>query len=75
MTQVEMTQAQANLLKLIERAEGGEEIVITRGSKPVVRLVAVGADQRPRRQFGSAKGLITFAEDFEAPLEDFAEYT
>jgi Protein of unknown function (DUF2281) len=25
-------------------------------------------------QFGSAKGLITMAEDFDAPLEDFDEY-
>jgi len=75
MTQVEMAQAQVDLLKLIERAEGGEEIVIARGNEPVVRLVVVGTDQRPRRRFGSARGLITFAEEFEAPLEDFAKYT
>ena len=27
-----------------------------------------------QRQFGSAKGLIKIAEDFDAPLEDFREY-
>lgn len=30
---------------------------------------------RAKPKFGSAQGLITIAEDFEAPLEDFAEYT
>lgn len=27
-----------------------------------------------RRQFGSAKGLVKIAEDFDEPLEDFREY-
>jgi hypothetical protein len=27
------------------------------------------------RQFGSAKALITMADDFDAPLADFSEYT
>ena len=31
--------AKTNLSKLIERAEAGEEIIIARGKKPVVRLV------------------------------------
>jgi len=29
----------------------------------------------PSRQFGSAEGLITMADDFDAPLADFAEHT
>ena len=35
--------AKTNLSKLIERAEKGEEIVIARGKKPVVRLVPMDA--------------------------------
>ncbi|WP_395714025.1 type II toxin-antitoxin system Phd/YefM family antitoxin [Reyranella sp.] len=31
--------AKTNLAKLIARAEAGEEIVLTRGRKPVVRIV------------------------------------
>lgn len=73
MTQIEVTQAQVDFLELIKRVQNGEDIVITKGNDPLVRLVAI---EQPRpRQFGSAKGLITFAEDFDAPLEDFAEYT
>jgi predicted DNA-binding antitoxin AbrB/MazE fold protein len=31
--------------------------------------------ERPRqRTFGSARGLIKIADDFDAPLEDFREY-
>lgn len=31
-------------------------------------------DQLGSPQFGSAKGMITMADDFDAPLEDFREY-
>lgn len=27
-----------------------------------------------KRQFGAGKGLVTMADDFDAPLEDFKEY-
>jgi hypothetical protein len=33
-----------------------------------------GAATLTRRQPGSAKGLIVMADDFDAPLADFAEY-
>ncbi|MBV9867915.1 MAG: DUF2281 domain-containing protein [Abitibacteriaceae bacterium] len=32
------------------------------------------AVKRRKRQFGSAKGLIAMAPDFDAPLEDFKDY-
>jgi hypothetical protein len=35
--------------------------------------VPVKHARRPRR-FGSAKGLIHTADDFDAPLDDFGEY-
>lgn len=34
-----------------------------------------GATAPARRQPGSAKGLMSIADDFDAPLADFAEYT
>ena len=58
---------------LIESVINGEEVVFTQNDLPVAKLVAVrGA--KPQPQFGSAKGLFTMAEDFDAPLEDFDEY-
>ena len=38
---VTITFARAHLLQLINRTLRGEDIVIARGSKPVVRLVAI----------------------------------
>jgi prevent-host-death family protein len=48
MTQVGMHEAKTRLSELVERAEAGEDIVIARGGKPVVRLVPVGATDSPR---------------------------
>lgn len=68
---IEFEDARANLEELLERAARGEEIVITRGKQPLVRLVP---PKRARRQFGSARGLVTAPHDFDEPLDDFGEY-
>jgi prevent-host-death family protein len=58
--------AKTNLSKLIERAEAGEEIIIARGKKPVVRLVSLGipAHTRRRRAFGVLKGKLKLPDSF-----------
>ena len=58
--------AKTNLSKLIERAEAGEEIVIARGKKPVVRLIPVGvpAHVLRRRAFGVLKGKLKLPNSF-----------
>ena len=58
--------AKTNLSKLIERAEAGEEIVIARGKKPVVRLIPVGvpAHVLRRRAFGVLKGKLKLPDSF-----------
>src|SRR5262245_13071087 len=35
---------------------------------------SVSSQSRGKPKFGSAKGLIHMADDFDAPLDDFAEY-
>ena len=47
----------------------GDEVVIVAENGSIARLVPA---TRPR--FGSAKGLITMSDDFDAPLADFADY-
>ncbi|MGO8952932.1 MAG: type II toxin-antitoxin system Phd/YefM family antitoxin [Rhodomicrobium sp.] len=64
-------EAKTNLSKLIERAERGEEVIIARGEKPVVRLTAVA--QKPSgRRFGAYKDVIPHFPDsfFFDPLPD-----
>jgi antitoxin (DNA-binding transcriptional repressor) of toxin-antitoxin stability system len=65
-------EAQSRLADLIREAAAGEDVVIARPDGTAVRLVPVEATGVPR--FGSARGLFTMADDFDAPLEDFAPY-
>ena len=60
-------QAKTNLSRLIERAERGEEIVIARGKKPVVRLVPV-APPAGTRTPGMFKGEFEVGVAFFEPL-------
>ncbi len=59
--------AKTNLSRLIERAERGEEIIIARGSTPVVRLIRLDAVPS-RRQFGAMRGHAKVTKAFFEPL-------
>jgi antitoxin (DNA-binding transcriptional repressor) of toxin-antitoxin stability system len=74
MTQVTLEDAQARLPDLVAAAVRGEEVVIEQADHAAVRLIPVET-QKPRPQFGSAKGLLTVPDDFDAPLDDFRDYT
>lgn len=65
-------EASPRLEELIGEASSGESVVITARDGTAVRLVPVRATGTP--QFGSARGLFTMSDDFDAPLEDFAPY-
>lgn len=73
MFRIELEKAKAQIASLLQTALDGEEIVITRNEQPVLKLVPISAI-KSRRRSGSAKGLITMSDDFDEPLEDFAEY-
>jgi prevent-host-death family protein len=67
MRTVTIHEAKTNLSRLIEKASAGEEIVIARGSKPVVKLVPIG-EVKGRRQPGSLKGKLRVSPEFPEPL-------
>ena len=73
MRQINLTDVPEQLDDLVQAAISGEEIFIVTREDQVVQLVPVAPVSR-RRVFGSAKGMITMADDFDAPLEDFDEY-
>lgn len=67
METITIHKAKTNLSRLIERACKGEEIIIARGKKPVVRLVAI-EEKRGQRTPGAWKGKIEIGPDFFKPL-------
>ena len=73
MREVTLDKATTDLKELVEAAMAGETIVIIKDNQPAVQLVPVPAIRR-QPKFGSAKGLIEVTDDFDAPLDDFADY-
>ncbi|MBI3949249.1 MAG: DUF2281 domain-containing protein [Acidobacteria bacterium] len=71
--QVDLNQAKTDVATLLQTALRGEEVIITQNDEPVLKLVRIST-AKPRRQSGSARGLIWMSDDFDEPLDDFAEY-
>jgi antitoxin (DNA-binding transcriptional repressor) of toxin-antitoxin stability system len=66
-------EAKTQLSKLVHLAEEGEEVVLRRGPKPVVRLVAITAAQDgPKRRPGRMRGRVRVPDDFEEWPQDIA---
>ncbi len=68
-TIVNVHEAKTHLSRLLERVRQGEEIIVAKAGKPVAKLLPVGEGAAVRVP-GSARGKITVAEDFDAPLPD-----
>ncbi|MBI2202795.1 MAG: type II toxin-antitoxin system prevent-host-death family antitoxin [Candidatus Rokubacteria bacterium] len=73
MQQFNVAEAKARFSSLIRKALAGEDIVIAKDNKPLVKLVPVRRPAR-RRQAGSARGQVSISRDFSAPLDDFGDF-
>ncbi len=74
MATISIEEAQAKLPKLIHDLPPGEELVITEGNLAVAKLIS--AQPGASLKLGGLRGSVThIADDFDAPLEDFKEYT
>jgi prevent-host-death family protein len=67
MDKINIHQAKTQLSRLVERAAGGEEIVIAKSGKPVARLVPYILKNEPRRP-GYLRGKIRIKKSFDQPL-------
>jgi antitoxin (DNA-binding transcriptional repressor) of toxin-antitoxin stability system len=66
-------EAKTQLSKLVHLAEGGEEIVLTRGRRPVARLVAIPVEPAEvKRRPGRMRGRVRMSRDFDEWPEDIA---
>jgi prevent-host-death family protein len=69
---VTVDEAKIQLVDLVEAAMSGETVLITKDGQQVQLVPVARSPQRPR--FGTARGHIWMADDFDAPLPDFDEY-
>jgi prevent-host-death family protein len=67
---VKMHEAKSSLSKLVAAVEAGEEVIISRGDKPVAKLVPIEVASKPRRIPGRLKGQIALTDAFFEPLPE-----
>lgn len=72
MRRVNIREAKVQLSRLVDEAIRGEEVIITRDGKPLVKLVPV-EQAPPLRRLGTAAGKVWMSEDFDEPLPEFKE--
>ncbi|OGV38961.1 MAG: hypothetical protein A3F46_01245, partial [Legionellales bacterium RIFCSPHIGHO2_12_FULL_42_9] len=66
---VNIYEAKAHFSKLINQALNGDDIIIAKGGKPLIRLTPYTPDVETRRG-GQLRGLMTMSDDFDEPLPD-----
>ncbi len=66
---VNIYDAKTRLSQLVDIAAAGDDVVIGRNGKPLVRITRLEEPKR-RIRFGVLKGKVTIAKDFDAPLPD-----
>jgi prevent-host-death family protein len=70
-SQFNIHDAKTNFSRLVERAEKGEEITISRAGRPVAKLVPLQTSGIPRRR-GLWRGRVVMHDDFDELPEDIA---
>lgn len=67
METINLHAAKTHLSKLVDRVLAGDDIVIAKAGKPMVKLVPVNQPSAPR-ELGKDAGKVWIADDFDAPL-------
>lgn len=74
MPRYNIAEFKTHLSNLVNRALAGEEVIVARDNRPLLKLVPI--ESLPaRRTPGSARDRVKVAKDFDVPLDDFGEYT
>lgn len=69
MKSANLHEAKTHLSRLVDAALTGEEVIIARAGKPLVRLVPL-EPPREARKLGLDAGKIVIAEDFDDPMPE-----
>ena len=74
MSTFNIAKAKSHFSELVQKAMLGEEVIIAKAKKPVLKLVPLDKPKQPRKP-GSGKGQIHYvAPDFDATPASFKDY-
>ncbi len=65
MKTVNVSEAKTHLSELLDLAVSGEDVVIARGGRPLVKLIPYKSSTKPRKP-GYWKGKVKISKDFDA---------
>lgn len=68
---VNIHEAKTQLSKLVDRASKGESFIIAKAGKPMVKVVPIEAQKKPKR-FGFLKGKIHLPDNFDQMDQEIA---
>lgn len=67
MEPVNIYDAKTHLSRLVDKAAAGEDVIVSRHGKPLVRITRLDNTRR-HVTFGLLKGRLKVPDDFDAPL-------
>ena len=68
MKPVNIYDAKTRFSELVDKAASGEDVVVSRNGKPIVRITRLEGAKKQHLVFGVLKGKLKIAPDFDAPL-------
>jgi antitoxin (DNA-binding transcriptional repressor) of toxin-antitoxin stability system len=68
MKPVNIYEAKTRFSQLVDKAAAGEDVIVSRNGKPLVRITRLTSDHKRQIKFGVLKGKLKVAADFDAPL-------
>lgn len=69
MESVNIYEAKTKFSQLVDKAAAGEDVVVSRNGKPLVRITRLEVAKR-RIKFGVLKDKLVVPPEFDAPLPD-----
>jgi prevent-host-death family protein len=74
MNQFNIAEAKAHFSELVRKALMGEEVVIARDNKPLLKLVPIQPALTERKPGSAAGQILYIAPDFDATPEGFEDF-
>jgi len=74
MTQFNIAEAKARFSELVQKALLGDEVVIAKDNKPLLKLVALEPPKQVRKPGSARDQILYMAPDFDLTPEDFKDY-